>query len=598
MEQLENRKAGREAKESDEEEKRVHDSSVDYKGRVPLRSSTGVWKASLFIITIEFSERLSNFGITANVISYLTKVIHQDLKTAAKSVNYWAGVTTMMPLFGGFLADAYTGRFSMVLLSSLVYLLGLSLLTMSQFIPSLKPCDVEGCEKARKIHEVAFFLAMYSISLGTGGHKPCLQSFGADQFDDDHAEERKKKLSFFNWWNIALCCGLFLGVTVIVYIEDNVSWGVAILILTITMAVTVATFYLGKPYYRYRLPEGSGLTPMLQVLVAAIRKRKLPSPSNPALLYEVPSYKIQGRLLGHTDRLTFLDKAAVLEEEEITNEMKHNPWRLATVTKVEEMKLVLSIIPIWLTSLPFGLCVVQTATFFVKQGATLNRKIGHNFEIPPASIYSLSAVGMITSVVIYDKILVPFLRRATGNERGISILKRIGSGLIFSVVTMSVAALVERKRQKIAEEDIDVLDGEKNVELPMSVFWLAPQFLILGLGDGFTLVGLQEFFYDQVPDSMRSLGMAFFLSVLGAGNFLSSFLITAVDHITEKDGKGWIGKDLNSSRLDKFYWLLAAINSVNIFVYVFFARRYTYKNVQRRLAATNLNKDDGMELMP
>lgn len=598
MEQLENRKVGREAKESDEEEKRVHDSSVDYKGRVPLRSSTGVWKASLFIITIEFSERLSNFGITANVISYLTKVIHQDLKTAAKSVNYWAGVTTMMPLFGGFLADAYTGRFSMVLLSSLVYLLGLSLLTMSQFIPSLKPCDVEGCEKARKIHEVAFFLAMYSISLGTGGHKPCLQSFGADQFDDDHAEERKKKLSFFNWWNIALCCGLFLGVTVIVYIEDNVSWGVAILILTITMAVTVATFYLGKPYYRYRLPEGSGLTPMLQVLVAAIRKRKLPSPSNPALLYEVPSYKIQGRLLGHTDRLTFLDKAAVLEEEEITNEVKHNPWRLATVTKVEEMKLVLSIIPIWLTSLPFGLCVVQTATFFVKQGATLNRKIGHNFEIPPASIYSLSAVGMITSVVIYDKILVPFLRRATGNERGISILKRIGSGMIFSVVTMSVAALVERKRQKIAEEDIDVLDGEKNVELPMSVFWLAPQFLILGLGDGFTLVGLQEFFYDQVPDSMRSLGMAFFLSVLGAGNFLSSFLITAVDHITEKDGKGWIGKDLNSSRLDKFYWLLAAINSVNIFAYVFFARRYTYKNVQRRLAATNLNKDDGMELMP
>lgn len=599
MEQPENRKVGREAKESDEEEKWVRDSSVDYKGRVPLRSSTGVWTASLFIITNEFSERLSNFGITANLISYLTKVIHQDLKTAAKSVNYWAGVTTMMPLFGGFLADAYTGRFSMVLLSSLVYLLGLSLLTMSQFIPSLKPCDVGGCEKARKIHEVAFFLAMYSISLGTGGHKPCLQSFGADQFDDDHAEERKKKLSYFNWWNIAVCCGLFLGVTVIVYIEDNMSWGVAILILTITMAVTVATFYMGKPYYRYRLPEGSGSTSMLQVLVAAIRKRKLPSPSNPALLYEVPNYKIQGRLLGHTDRLTFLDKAAVLEEEEISNEVKHNPWRLATVTKVEEMKLVLNIIPIWLTSLPFGLCVVQTATFFVKQGATLNRKIGHNFEIPPASIFSLSAVGMIFSVVIYDKILVPFLRRATGNERGISVLKRIGSGLIFSVVAMSVAALVERKRQKIAEEDIDVLDGEKNVELPMSVFWLAPQFLILGLGDGFTLVGLQEFFYDQVPDSMRSLGMAFFLSVLGAGNFLSSFLITAVDRITEKDGKGWIGKDLNSSRLDKFYWLLAAINSVNIFVYVLFARRYTYKTVQRRLTATTLNKDDiGMELMP
>lgn len=72
---------------------------------------------------IEFSERLSYFGIATNLILYLTKVMHQDLKTAAKNVNYWAGVTTIMPLIGGFLADAYTGRFTMVLLSSLIYLL-------------------------------------------------------------------------------------------------------------------------------------------------------------------------------------------------------------------------------------------------------------------------------------------------------------------------------------------------------------------------------------------------------------------------------------------------------------------------------------------
>ncbi|TYK23597.1 protein NRT1/ PTR FAMILY 5.6 [Cucumis melo var. makuwa] len=33
-----------------DDEKWVADSSVDYKGRVPLRASTGAWKASLFII--------------------------------------------------------------------------------------------------------------------------------------------------------------------------------------------------------------------------------------------------------------------------------------------------------------------------------------------------------------------------------------------------------------------------------------------------------------------------------------------------------------------------------------------------------------------
>jgi len=72
---------------------------------------------------IEFSERLSYFGIATSLVLYLTKVIHQDLKTAARNVNYWAGVTTLMPLFGGFIADAYLGRYSTVVASCIVYLM-------------------------------------------------------------------------------------------------------------------------------------------------------------------------------------------------------------------------------------------------------------------------------------------------------------------------------------------------------------------------------------------------------------------------------------------------------------------------------------------
>ncbi|RHN68324.1 putative proton-dependent oligopeptide transporter family, major facilitator superfamily [Medicago truncatula] len=113
----------KEKREEREHEKWVYDGSVDCKGKVPLRAKTGVWIASLFVLTIEFSERVSFFGIAANLISYLTKVMHEDLKTAAKDVNYWSGTTTLMPLIGGFLADAYTGRFPMILFSSLVYLL-------------------------------------------------------------------------------------------------------------------------------------------------------------------------------------------------------------------------------------------------------------------------------------------------------------------------------------------------------------------------------------------------------------------------------------------------------------------------------------------
>ncbi|KAM1038042.1 hypothetical protein ACFX13_033504 [Malus domestica] len=571
---MEERRGAKSSKVIEDEEKWVYDSSLDHKGNIPIRASTGVWKASLFIVAIEFSERLSYFGIATSLILYLTRVLHDDLKTAAKSVNYWSGVTTLIPLFGGFIADAYLGRFKTVLFSSIIYLMGLILLCMSWFLPSLRPCDTKTCHEPRKIHEVVFFLAIYLVSIGTGGHKPALESFGADQFDDDHSEERKQKMSFFNWWNFGLCCGLLLGVTVVVYVQDHVSWGVADIVLTAVMAVSLAIFIIGRRNYRYRKPTGSPLTPMLQVLVAAIAKRSLPHPSDPAQLYEISkSEKVNGRLLCHTEKLKFLDKAAIISAQNLTE--KPSPWRLATVTKVEEMKLVLNLIPIWLATLPFGVCVAQTSTFFIKQSATMNREVANGFEVPPASIYAIAAIGMIVSVTLYEKLLVPILRRTTRNERGINILQRIGIGMIFSIATMIAAALVEKKRLGFVKSD--PIKGSYS----MSVLWLAPQFLIIGFGDGFTLVGLQEYFYDQVPDSMRSLGIALYLSVIGAGNFLSSLLITAVDHITDNVGKSWFGKDLNSSRLDRFYWLLACVAAANLCVYVFVAQRYSYKSVQK-----------------
>ncbi|KAH7678173.1 Proton-dependent oligopeptide transporter family protein [Dioscorea alata] len=571
----------------DDNEKWVLDSSVDNKGNVPLRASTGAWKAALFIIAIEFGERLSFFGISTNLMMYLTKVLHEELKTAAKTVNYWSGVTTMLPLLGGFIADAYLGRFSTILFSVFIYTAGLGLLILSQLAPALKPCtDIDGpCHGSLRLHKIVFFVALYLISIGTGGHRPSLESFGADQFDDDHPHEKMKKMSYFNWWNFGLCSGLMLGVTVIVYIEDNISFWVSYVVLSVIMGIALSIFLLGRPFYRYRVPQGSTLTPIMRVFAAAVRKRHLPYPANTQELYEVSNSFSEKRRLSHTNQFRFLDKAAIIEH---TNNEKHmNPWRLATVTQVEELKLIINIIPIWLATIPFGISIAQSSTFFLKQCAVMDRRLTSSFEIPPASVFSLGAIGMIVCVTMYDRILVPFFRRLTGNQRGISVLQRIGVGIAMVVIAMVIAAIVEAKRLSIAHED-------QSKVVPMSVFWLVPQFVILGFGDGFSLVGLQEYFYDQVPDSMRSLGIAFYLSVIGAANFLSSLLITVVDYVTRRGGgTSWFAKDLNKSRLDKFFWLLAAMDAVNVVIYILVARRHSYKSVQSRVGIANSSDGDG-----
>lgn len=175
---------------------------------------------------------------------------------------------------------------------------------MSSFIPGLKACHEEVCVEPRKAHEIAFFIAIYLISIGTGGHKPSLESFGADQFEDGHPEERKMKMSYFNWWSAGLCAGVLTAVTAIAYIEDRIGWGVAGIILTIVMAISLLIFYIGKPFYRYRVPSGSPLTPMLQVFVAAIAKRHLPCPNDSSLLHELTREEYtKGRLLSSTKNL-------------------------------------------------------------------------------------------------------------------------------------------------------------------------------------------------------------------------------------------------------------------------------------------------------
>lgn len=270
----------------------------------------------------------------------------------------------------------------------------------------------------------------------------------------------------------------------------------------------------------------------------------------------------------------WLDKAAVIRQAPagFLQETPSNPWKLCTVTQVEEAKQILRIIPIWFTCLTFAAVLTQQSTFFVKQSSTMDRKLGSHFMLPQASVITFGIISNMLFIPLYDRVLVPAARRITGNERGITILQRIGVGLFFSILTMGVAAIVEGKRLQTAKRS--VLVEKPHETLPLSVFWLSPQYVLLGVSEAFALVGLQEYFYSQVPDNMKSVGIALFLSVLGVGSFMSSLLITIVDKISKRAGSGWFVNNLNQCHLDYFFWVLALLSIFNLCIFMFFAHRY------------------------
>lgn len=268
-----------------------------------------------------------------------------------------------------------------------------------------------------------------------------------------------------------------------------------------------------------------------------------------------------GRLLNKA----LLEPNGLMDDEEVCN-----------VRDVGEAKGLLRLIPIWATSLSYAIVYAQGSTLFTKQGVTMDRTIFPGFQIPSASLQIVIPFAIVLFTPIYDRIFVPLARSLTGNSSGISKLQRIGIGMFVSALSMVVAATVEKKRLETARE-YGMVDLP-NATIPMRFWWLVPQYLLFGVADVFILIGLQEFFYDQVPKDLRSMGLSLYLSGIGVGSFLSSFLVSVIDKATDGDGKeSWFCNNLNRAHLDYFYWLLAAISAAGFILYLNFARSYIYR---------------------
>ncbi|XVE79459.1 hypothetical protein DITRI_Ditri14bG0060400 [Diplodiscus trichospermus] len=454
----------------------------------------------------------------------------------------------------------------------------MTLLALSATVHGIRPrCYTEDNCNPTVTQTAVFFVALYLVALGTGGIKPCVSSYGADQFDDTDEAEKKHRGSFFNWFYFSINIGALIASSVLVWVQDNVSWGWGFGIPAIAMAVAVAFFFSGTRLYRNQKPGGSPLIRLSQVLLASFRKLQVKVPSDKSLLYETADAEsnIRGsRKIEHTQDLSFFDKAAVeTESDHIKGTV--NPWRLCTVTQVEELKAVIRFLPIWATGIIFAAVYSQMANLFVLQGERMNTHVGNStFKIPPASLLIFDTLSVIFWVPVYDRIIVPVTRKFTGHKSGLTQLQRMGIGLFVSIFSMIVAALLELERLRIVRRH----NYYELKEMPMTIFWQVPQYFLIGCADVFTLIGQLEFFYEQAPDAMRSFCSALQLTTIALGDYLSSLLVTIVTSITTRNGKlGWIPDNLNYGHVHYFFWLLAVLSVLNLGAFLLIAKWYTYK---------------------
>ncbi|XP_010482935.1 PREDICTED: protein NRT1/ PTR FAMILY 2.13-like [Camelina sativa] len=547
-----------------------------------VEKKPGGWRAISFILGNETLERLGTIGLLANFMVYLTKVFHLEQVDASNVINIWYGFTNLTPLVGAFIADTYVGRFKTIAFASFATLLGLITITLTASLPQLHPAscnskDPLSCAGPNKLQFGVLILGLCFLSIGSGGIRPCSIPFGVDQFDQRTEEGVKGVASFFNWYYMTFTIALLITKTVVVYIQDQFSWIIGFSIPTGLMALAVVMFFAGMKRYIYVKPEGSIFSGIAQVVVAARKKRKLkvPAEDDGTVTYYDPSVKSSVlSKLHRSNQFRFLDKAAVISEGDLTPEgAPADKWRLCSVQEVEEVKCLIRIVPVWSAGIISLAAMTTEATFTVSQALKMDRHLGPNFEIPAGSLSVISLLTICVFLPFYDRVFVPFMRRITGHKSGITLLQRIGTGIVFAIFSMIVAGIVERMRRRRS-----ISAGDPTGMTPMSVFWLSPQLILMGLCEAFNAIGQLEFFNSQFPEHMRSIANSLFFLSFAGSSYLSSVLVTIVHKFSGgHDRPDWLNKNLNAGKLDYFYYLIAVLGMFNLVYFWYCARGYRYK---------------------
>lgn len=274
----------------------------------------------------------------------------------------------------------------------------------------------------------------------------------------------------------------------------------------------------------------------------------------------------------------FLDKAAIITPEDKFNSdgSAADPWSLCSTQQVEQVKCLLRVIPIWAAAIVYHVATTQQQTYVVFQALQSDRRFGNtHFKIPAASYTIFTMIALTIWIPFYDRILVPSLRRFTAKEAGITLLQKMGLGMVIALLTMFVSALVEQKRRNLAlTQPLCGEEGRRGKVSSMSALWLVPQLTLIGLSEAFTVIAQVEFYYKEFPENMRSIGGSLSFVGLALSNYLSGFMVTVVHQLT---GGKWLPEDLNEGRLDYFYFLVSALEAVNLGYFVVCSKWYKYK---------------------
>jgi len=156
------------------------------------------------------------------------------------------------------------GRYNTIFGCSLLYIVGTILLTATTYkYPA--PYTLSMSSK-----EGFLALSLIVIAIGTGGIKANVSPMGADQVESEGKEMVQK---FFDWFYWFIQVGSLLAFTIVVYVQQEVSFFYGYMITAVSMVLATILLLIGRNHYTLHPPKGSYLADTLRIIGGGLRDK-------------------------------------------------------------------------------------------------------------------------------------------------------------------------------------------------------------------------------------------------------------------------------------------------------------------------------------
>ena len=357
-------------------------------------------KGVFFMLGNEFCERFSFYGMRAILTLYLIEEHHFSDSTASFFYHAFISLAYFSPLFGSIAADNYLGRFRVILWVSLFYVFGHALLSIGA-VPYIH----------HSIRSSLDIGGLIIIALSTGGIKPCVSAFAADQFEENRYQERAQ---FFSFFYFSINAGSLVAIMLTPILRGRVQcfgsqycFPLAFGVPGVLMLFAFFIFLFGWKFYKIT-PAGKGnvIWKVFKCITTAIKG------------------KVQAKIRRQDTAEHWLDYATPKYSDSL----------------VAGVKSLVAVSILFIPVVFFWALFDQQGSTWVLQARRLDGRVGW-FTILPDQMNTFNPLIVLIMVPIFEAFIYPALRRVCK----ITPLRKMAAGGCLAALAFVLAGLLQLK---------------------------------------------------------------------------------------------------------------------------------------------------------